>query len=74
MMRDSSGVIASRASHERQRNRSVSSSIEKAVGLPVGAVQVDRGYLTVVGKGSKERAVPLGTKAAEAVRTRTSED
>jgi integrase/recombinase XerD len=42
--------------------------VTEAVELRAAAVHLDAGYLTVVGKGSKERAVPLGSKAAAALR------
>lgn len=38
--------------------------VSELVGLRMGDVNLERGYLTVVGKGSKERAVPLGEVAA----------
>jgi integrase/recombinase XerD len=37
------------------------------VGLRLPEVNLERGYLVVMGKGSKERAVPLGEAAASAV-------
>lgn len=42
--------------------------VSEAVELPASALHLDRGYLTVIGKGSKERAVPVGRRACEAVR------
>lgn len=42
--------------------------VTEAVEVTAAAVHLDAGYLTVVGKGSKERAVPLGSKACEAIR------
>jgi integrase/recombinase XerD len=41
--------------------------VSEAVGLAVSGLHLDRGYLTVLGKGSKERAVPVGSKASAAV-------
>jgi integrase/recombinase XerD len=40
----------------------------EVVGLEVGDVDVDRGFVRAHGKGSKERIVPLGSQAAAAVR------
>jgi integrase/recombinase XerD len=37
------------------------------VGLTLKELNLERGYLVVMGKGSKERVVPLGEEAAEAV-------
>jgi integrase/recombinase XerD len=42
--------------------------VSEAVELAASALHLDRGYLTVIGKGSKERAVPVGSKAAAAIR------
>jgi integrase/recombinase XerD len=42
--------------------------VSEAVGLPAAGLHLDRGYLTVIGKGSKERAVPVGGKASAAVK------
>lgn len=42
--------------------------VSEAVDLTVSGLHLEDGYLTVVGKGSKERAVPLGSKAQEAIR------
>lgn len=42
--------------------------VSEAVDLAAAGLHVEQGYLTVVGKGSKERAVPLGSKALLAVR------
>ncbi len=39
----------------------------ETVGLEVASVDIRRGFLRAYGKGSKERVVPLGAKAAEAV-------
>jgi len=39
------------------------------VGLRLQDVNLERGFLVVMGKGSKERAVPLGEAATDAVRT-----
>ena len=40
----------------------------EAIGLDVGDVDLDRGFVRPYGKGSKERIVPLGREAAAAVR------
>ncbi|MGE3496520.1 MAG: tyrosine recombinase [Candidatus Binatia bacterium] len=37
--------------------------VSEAVGLTVNQVKLEAGYLTVVGKGRKERAVPIGRAA-----------
>jgi len=37
------------------------------VGLKLSDINLERGFLVVIGKGSKERAVPLGESAATAV-------
>lgn len=42
--------------------------VSELVGLSVGAVLFDRGLVQVKGKGGKERMVPLGDPAVEAVR------
>jgi integrase/recombinase XerD len=42
--------------------------VSEAVGLPASGLHLDRGYVAVFGKGSKERAVPVGSKAAAAVK------
>ncbi len=42
--------------------------VSEAVDLVPGGLHLDQGYLTVFGKGSKERAVPVGSRATEAVR------
>lgn len=42
--------------------------VSEAVGLEKGAVDLDARLVRVVGKGDKERLVPLGRPAAEAVR------
>jgi integrase/recombinase XerD len=42
--------------------------VTEAVTLEPAGLHLDRGYVTVFGKGSKERAVPVGARAAEAVR------
>jgi len=40
--------------------------VSELVGLDVGDVDIDSGYLTCTGKGSKQRVVPLGRVAIEA--------
>ncbi|HJZ68585.1 MAG TPA: site-specific tyrosine recombinase XerD [Blastocatellia bacterium] len=39
--------------------------VSELVGLSIGDVNPDVGFLTVIGKGGKERAVPLGQSAIE---------
>lgn len=39
--------------------------VSELVGLSIGNLNLDVGFLTVVGKGGKERAVPLGQSAIE---------
>jgi integrase/recombinase XerD len=39
--------------------------VSELVGLPIGNLNLDVGFLTVFGKGGKERAVPLGQSAIE---------
>ncbi len=41
--------------------------VSELVGLRLPDINLERGFLTVIGKGSKERAVPLGEVAARAV-------
>ncbi len=40
----------------------------ETVGLELGSIDLEHGYLRAYGKGSKERMVPLGREAAAAVR------
>ncbi|MDD3288862.1 MAG: site-specific tyrosine recombinase XerD [Alphaproteobacteria bacterium] len=42
--------------------------VSELVGLPLGAVLFDRGMVRVLGKGSKERLVPVGDAAIEAIK------
>jgi integrase/recombinase XerD len=42
--------------------------VSELVGLKLQDVNLERGFVVVVGKGSKERAVPLGETAAAALR------
>lgn len=42
--------------------------VSEAVGLNVGDVNLEEGWVRVLGKGSKERMVPVGPPAAEALR------
>ncbi len=41
--------------------------IGEALGLDAGQIHMDEGYVRVRGKGSRERLVPVGPKAAEAL-------
>ncbi len=41
--------------------------VSELVGLKLSDINLERGFLMVVGKGSKERAVPMGESAAAAV-------
>jgi integrase/recombinase XerD len=43
--------------------------VSELAGLTFQQVDLEQGYLRVFGKGSKERVVPVGTKAAEAIAT-----
>lgn len=43
--------------------------VSELVGLSVQSVNLERGFLLVMGKGSKERVIPLGEVAAEQVRS-----
>lgn len=43
--------------------------IGEALGLDAGQIHMDEGYVRVRGKGSRERLVPVGPKAAEAVQS-----
>jgi integrase/recombinase XerD len=42
--------------------------VSELVGLPLSALDLEEGFLTVFGKGSKERLVPVGEPALRAVR------
>jgi integrase/recombinase XerD len=42
--------------------------VSELVGLKVLSVNLEAGYVRTLGKGSKERAVPIGEKAGEAVK------
>ncbi len=42
--------------------------VSELVGLKIGDINLERGFLIVLGKGSKERAVPIGEAAIEVVR------
>jgi integrase/recombinase XerD len=41
--------------------------VSELVSLQVGSVNFDAGFIRCIGKGNKERIVPLGTRAAEAL-------
>jgi integrase/recombinase XerD len=43
--------------------------VSELVGLKLNDINLERGFLTVIGKGSKERVVPLGETAAHYVQT-----
>ncbi|MBM4039673.1 MAG: site-specific tyrosine recombinase XerD [Planctomycetes bacterium] len=45
----------------------------EVVGLDVDGVHYDYGYIRCIGKGSKERVVPIGSKAVEAARRYAAE-
>lgn len=42
--------------------------ISEVTGLKLDQIRLDAGYLIVIGKGSKERLVPLGREAARAIK------
>lgn len=42
--------------------------VSELVGLRLADINLERGFVVVVGKGSKERVVPLGDSAAESVK------
>jgi integrase/recombinase XerD len=42
--------------------------VSEAIGLRVSMIYFDEGFVRVVGKGNKERLVPLGDMAADAIR------
>ncbi len=48
--------------------------VSEAVELAASGLHLDQGYLTVIGKGSKERAVPIGSKAMAALRAYMATD
>jgi integrase/recombinase XerC len=63
------------ASAEGLRDRAVMETlygsglrVSELCGLDLGSVDLDAGSVRVVGKGDKERVVPLGSKAADAIR------
>jgi integrase/recombinase XerC len=41
--------------------------VSEGVGLSVGDIDLERGWLTVLGKGAKERRAPLGPQAVQAL-------
>lgn len=43
--------------------------VSELVNLELGRVMLDKMYIVVIGKGNKERLVPLSTSAAEAIRS-----
>lgn len=48
--------------------------VTETVELTASGLHLEQGYLTVVGKGSKERAVPIGSKATAALRRYLARD
>ena len=42
--------------------------VSELVGIKVQDIELERGHVTVIGKGSKERVVPIGEAAADAVK------
>ncbi len=42
--------------------------VSELVGLTLASINLERGFLIVMGKGSKERAVPMGEAAVDAVK------
>jgi integrase/recombinase XerD len=42
--------------------------VSELVGVRAGDLHLDEGYLTCVGKGNKERLIPIGDEAADSVR------
>lgn len=47
--------------------------VSELVGLQMSNINLEAGYVRMVGKGSKERMVPMGTKALEVLKTYLSE-
>ncbi len=47
--------------------------VSELVDLQLNQLNLDAGYIMVIGKGNKERAVPLGQAAADAIRAYLSE-
>jgi integrase/recombinase XerC len=47
--------------------------VSEAISLNVGDLDLDQGWVKVIGKGSKERTVPLGRPAIEAIQTMLSD-
>ena len=41
--------------------------VSEAVGLKIDSVNLEIGFLRCIGKGNKERVIPLGKKAAESI-------
>jgi integrase/recombinase XerC len=67
---DASGEAATRAARDRALLEVFYSSglrLAEAHGLDTRDVDLDRGQVRVLGKGRKERIVPLGSEAADAV-------
>lgn len=59
-----------------QRNRAIFESlyssglrVSELAGLNVGDIDLDAGLIRVLGKGAKERIVPVGRRAVDAIRT-----
>lgn len=47
--------------------------VSELVGLQISNINLEAGYVRMVGKGSKERMVPMGTKALEVLKAYLSE-
>lgn len=67
-------VLASRDSAMLELIYGCGLRVTETVELTASGLHLDQGYLTVVGKGSKERAVPIGSKATAALRRYLARD
>ena len=63
------------STHRGQRDRAMLEllyatglRVSELIGLGVSNINLEAGYVVTVGKGSKERLVPMGTKAREALK------